>query len=140
PYDRAADFSEGDLDELTHRMRLAGRQHKIVGFVMLQYAPHSFHVVAGMAPVALGVQIAEIESFLQAQFDGGNGSRDLAGNKSLSPRRALVVEEDAVGTEYAIGFAIVHGDPIGIEFGGRIGRAGIKRRRLALRHLPYLAV
>src|SRR3546814_19776226 len=35
---------------------------------------------------------------------------------------------------HARGFAIVDGDPVGIEFSRGIGRARVERRRLALRH------
>ena len=58
---RAADLGERALDEFAHRVRLAGRQHIIVGLVLLQDQPHAFDIVARMAPVALGVEIAEVE-------------------------------------------------------------------------------
>jgi hypothetical protein len=51
-----------------------------------------------------------------------------------------MVEQDAVRRMDAIGFAIVHRDPIGIELGGSIGRARIKGRRLALRHFLHQPV
>jgi hypothetical protein len=40
---------------------------------------------------------------------------------------------------HAVGFAIIHRDPIGIKLGGRIGRARIERRRFRLRNLLDLA-
>ena len=93
-----------------------------------------------MAPVALGVEIAEIELVLEAEMDRRDGARDLAGDEGLGPRRAFVVEEDAVRGMHAIGFAVIDRDPIGIELGRGIGRARIERRLLVLRHRLDLAV
>src|SRR3546814_8983340 len=61
-------------------------------------------------------------------------------SSDLSPRRPLVIEENAVGCVKSVGLPIVHGDPIGVELGRRIGTAGIKRCGLALRRLLDLAV
>ena len=41
-------------------------------------------------------------------------SGDLAGHK-VSPRRGLMVEQDAVAGIEPIGFPIIHGDPVAIE-------------------------
>ena len=64
---------------------------------------------------------------------------DLAGDEVLAPPRRLVVEDDAVADEHAVGLAIVDRQPMGIDLGGRVGRTGIERRRFLLRHLPDLA-
>src|SRR5580692_72553 len=140
PDDAAADAGERFFDELAHRMRFACRQHKIVGLVLLHDPPHAFDIVAGMAPIALGVEIAEKQRRLQAELDGRHGAGDLAGHEGLAADRAFVVEQDAVRGVHAVGFAIVHGDPVGVEFCGGIGRARIKRRRFLLRRLLRLAV
>src|SRR3546814_5785732 len=77
---------------------------------------------------------------LQPMGDAGDGAADFAGDEGLSPRRPLVIEENAVGCVESVGLPIVHGDPIGVELGRRIGTAGIKRCGLALRRLLDLAV
>src|ERR1043166_5944551 len=41
PLDRAADFGEGELDELAHRARLAGGEHEIVRLICLQDRMHA---------------------------------------------------------------------------------------------------
>ena len=86
---RAADVGKGPLDEFAHRVRLAGRQHVIVGLVLLQDQPHAFDIVARMAPVALGVEIAEIKLVLQPELDRGDRARDLARDEGFAARRAL---------------------------------------------------
>ncbi len=120
-------------------MGLAGRQHVVVGLVLLQHPPHALDIVAGMAPVAQGVEIAEEQLALQAMGDRRDGAGDLAGDEGLAADRALVVEQDAVRGMNAVGLAIVHRDPVGVELGGAVGGARIERRRLRLRHLADLA-
>ena len=55
------DVAEGELDELAHGVRLAGGDDVVVGLVLLEHQPHGLDVVAGEAPVALGVEVAEAQ-------------------------------------------------------------------------------
>ena len=57
------------VEELAHRVRLAGGDHVVVGLVGLEHPPHRVDVVGGVAPVALGVEVAEEELVLQAGLD-----------------------------------------------------------------------
>ena len=61
-----SDVIEGDLHQLAHRVALAGRDDVVVGLVLLQHQPHRAHVVAGEAPVALRVEVAERRASRQA--------------------------------------------------------------------------
>ena len=65
---------------------------------------------------------------------------DLARDEGLAADRAFVVEQDAVGGVHAVGLAVVHRDPVGVELGDAVRRARIERRRLPLRRLLHLAV
>jgi len=85
-------------------------------------------------------QIAQIQLFLLAHFDGGDRAGDLAGDEGLAADRALVIEQNAVRGVHGVGLAVVHRYPVGVELGGGVGRSRGKRRGLALRHLPDLAV
>jgi hypothetical protein len=96
--------------------------------------------VAGVAPVAFGVEVAEEELLLQAHLDAGEAARDLAGDECGSAQGRLVVEEDAVAGVHAVGLAVVDGDPVAIELGDGVGRARIEGRGLALRDLVDEAV
>ena len=51
-----------------------------------------------------------------------------------------MIEQNAVRGVDAVGFAVVHQDPVGVELGGCIGAARIEWRCLRLRHLLYEAV
>ena len=77
---------------------------------------------------------------LQAALDRRDGARHLAGDEGLAADRALVVEQDAVRGVHAVGLAVVHRDPVGIELGDGVGAARVERRGLALRRLLDLAV
>jgi hypothetical protein len=51
-----------------------------------------------------------------------------------------VVEQDAVAGEHAVGFAVVHRDPVAVELGNAVGRARIERRAFPLRHFLDQAI
>src|SRR5882757_2754814 len=133
PFDAAADFGKCQFDEFAHRTGLTGRQHEIVGLIDLQYPVHAFDIVLGMAPVALGFEIAKKDRFLEPGLDAGDAARDLARHESLAADRAFMVEQNAVGGEHAIGLAVVHRDPVAVQLGDAIGRARIERRGFLLR-------
>jgi len=67
-----------------------------------------------MTPVALGLEIAEIERLFEPGLDSGDSAGDLAGDKSLAADRALMVEQDSVRGVDAIGLAVVHRDPVAV--------------------------
>src|SRR5260221_2957226 len=89
PFDRAADFGKGQLNEFAHRAGLPGRQHEIVGRLRLQDRVHAFDIVPRMAPVALGLEIAEIDRIVDADLDAGDTARYLARDERLAADRAL---------------------------------------------------
>ena len=72
PPDAPADDRKGALAELPHGVRLSGGEHVIVGLRLLQDRPHAFDVVARMAPIALGVQIADEQRILPPGLDRGH--------------------------------------------------------------------
>jgi len=51
-----------------------------------------------------------------------------------------VVEQDAVACEHAVGFAVVYGDPVGVQLGCPIWASRVEGCGLALRDLLYLTV
>ncbi len=114
-------------------MRLAGRHHEVVGLVLLEHQPHRLDVVAGEAPVALGVEVAEVELLVEPVLDARGGARDLAGHEGDPAPGGLVVEEDAAGDEHPVGLAVVLTELVGEDLGAGVGAARLERRRLALR-------
>src|ERR687893_3087684 len=118
---------ERELAELPHRVGLAGGDDVVVGRVLLQHQPHGLDVVARVAPVALGVEVAEPQLVRQAELDLGDGVGDLAGHELEAAAGALVVEEDAAGGVQVVGLAVVDGDPVPVDLGHAVGRAGVER-------------
>src|SRR5690606_31447145 len=110
-------------DEFTHRVLHAGGDNEVLGLLLLQHHPLHAHVILGVAPVAQRVQVAHVQALLQALGNIGQAAGDLAGNESLAPTWRLVVEKNAVAGVHAIGLAVVHRDPVGVELGHRVGRA-----------------
>src|SRR5207244_8514061 len=96
-------------------------------------------VISRVTPVALGVEVAEVQAILHSELDAGEAARDLARNEGLAAYWRLVVEEDPVAGIQAVGLAVVDGDPVRVEFRHAVGRAGIKGRGLPLRRFPRQA-
>ena len=126
---------ERDLDEVAHRVRLAGRHHVVVRDWLLEHAPHRLDVVAGEAPVAAGVEVADDELGRLAERDARDALRHLPGHELATAARALVVEEDARAGEQAVALAVVDRDVVAVDLRDAVRAAGMKRRRLALRRL-----
>ena len=59
--------SAAKLTNSRTRVLLAGGDHEVFGLVLLQHQPLHLDIVARVAPVALCVEVAEIEAVLQAQ-------------------------------------------------------------------------
>src|SRR5690606_37897925 len=126
--------------EFAYAVLNSGRDDKILGLLLLQDQPLRFDVIAGVAPIALGVHVAEIEGVLQPQFDTSQGASDLAGDESLAANRRFVVEQNAVAGVHAVGFAVVHRNPVTIEFGHGIGAARVEGSSFFLRDFLDQAV
>ena len=86
---RAADFGKRQFDELAHRAGLAGRQHEIVGRIRLQDPVHALDIVPRMAPVALGLEVAEIEPSLRGRVSMRATLRVILRVTKVSPRIGL---------------------------------------------------
>ena len=125
-------MGKGSLDEQPDRLRLACGQHKIVSMRMLKNPPHPFDVIACMPPVALRIEVAEPKLILKAKMDCRNSTGNFACNEGLASDGTFMIEQDAIRREYTVSFAIVYGDPVGVQLCRSVGRARIKRRALAL--------
>jgi len=109
-----------DSDKIFQRMRFAGSDHEIIRLGMLEDAPHGVHIVGCPAPVAVDIDLAEMEGLLGTRSDAECSGYNLAGNKSLRAKWRFVVEEDAGGGEYPIGFSIVCHSVVGCGLGRRV--------------------
>jgi GDPmannose 4,6-dehydratase len=110
-----ADVGEREVEEVADGVGLAGGDDVVVGLVLLQHAPHRLDVVAGVAPVAARVDVAERQLVLQAVVDARHGPTDLARDELLAASRRLVVEEDARAGVQPVGLAVVDRDPVPVD-------------------------
>ena len=74
-------------------MAFTSSNYIVIGLFLLKDEPYAFDVIFGIAPVAQGVQVSQIELISTFRF---------------------VVEKDAVGREHAIAFAIVLHDIVAV--------------------------
>ena len=140
PLEFDADIVEGELGKLADAVLHARGDDVVLGLARLEDEPHTLDVVLGVAPVAEGVEVAEVEFVLQALGDAGGGEGDLAGDEGLATALALVVEEDAVAAEHAVGVAVLLDDPEAVLLGDGIGAEGVEGGVLVLGHFLDLAV
>ena len=111
------------LAELADRMRLAGGDHVVVGAVLLQHEPHGFHVVAGKAPIAADVDVAQAQPLVPPELDAGRGRGDLARDEVLGPAGRLVVEQDAAAGEQAERLPVIDRLQMRKDLGAGVGTA-----------------
>ena len=72
--------------------------------------------------------------------DAAGGQSDLAGDEVLATALGLMVEQDAVGGEHAVGLSVFLHDPEAVLLGHGVRAVGVEGRGLALGHLLHLAV
>ena len=133
-----ADVAERGGEVVADRVCLAGRDDVVVGLLLLEHQPHRLDVVAGEAPVTLGVEVAEHDVLLRPEVDPRHCLADLPGHELRPTARRLVVEEDPRGGVHAVGLAVVDGHVVAEDLGDAVGRARPQQGRLALRHLLHL--
>ncbi|GAR17435.1 hypothetical protein NGUA05_03531 [Salmonella enterica] len=93
-----------------------------------------------MTPVAQRVHVAEIQAGLQSLGDIGDGAGDLTGDEGFAATRGLMVKQNAVTGVNTVGFTVVDGDPVGVQFRYRIGGTRVERRGLFLRNFLHQTV
>ena len=96
-------------------MAFAAADDVVVRLRRLEHHVHRADVVAGVAPVAFGVEVAEQELVLLAELDARGRLRDLARHELRPAARRLVVEEDAAAGEDAVALAVVDGDVVPVH-------------------------
>jgi hypothetical protein len=109
------------VQEFPHRMAFPRTNNQILRLILLQHLPHGYHVVGGVAPIPLGVQVAQVELVLLSGHNRRQRPRNLARDKGLAPSRRLMVEQNAVAGKKAIPLAVVARQPVGVQFGGGVG-------------------
>ncbi len=74
-----------------------------------------------MAPIALGLEVAQIDTVLQAELNSRDRPRNFACYKGFTPQGRLMVKQNTVAGIHAIGLAVIDRNPVGIELGDPVG-------------------
>src|SRR5207249_3413288 len=119
--------------KLPDRMSLARRDDIVIRLVLLKHQPHGTDKIRSVAPIAFCLEISKKQLVLYAQLDSGDGLGDFSSDKSLSTARRLMIEQYSVTGKETMPFPVIYRHPMGVEFGRRIGAAGLKACRLVLR-------
>src|SRR6267378_1592916 len=119
--------------ELSNGMRLASRAHEVIRLPVLKDTPHEVHVLRGVTPITLRIQVAERKGLRQPCVDAGDAVAHLAGKEYQSASFRFVIEQDSVGNEQIVGFPIVHASPVGVDLRHSVRTPRMERRLLVLR-------
>jgi hypothetical protein len=93
-----------------------------------------------VAPVALRIKVAEVQTRLLAEADVCDGTGNLARHKGASTTGALMVEEDTIACVHVVCLTIIFGNPKCIQLCDAIRAARIERSVLVLRDRLYESV
>src|SRR6478672_10088898 len=115
-------------------MGFTGGDYIVIGLILLQHQPHCLDVFLCVTPIALRIQISQIEFFLQPGLDAHSSASNLSRNKCFATPRALVVEKNSAGGEQVVRLAIINSHPMRVYLCRPIRAARIKWRGLSLRH------
>ena len=92
PFQFDACLAERQGAELAHCVVLACGYDVVVRFRLLQHEPHTLYIVFGVAPVAQGVEVAQVELVLEALGNTGSSQGDLTCDEGLTTALTLMVE------------------------------------------------
>ena len=81
-----------------------------------------------------------MQAALQPLSDVRQATGDFAGHEGFATAWGFVVEENPVAGIHAVGFAVVHRDPVGVELGDCIRGTRVERRGFLLRNLLNQAI
>src|SRR4051794_15004704 len=109
---RQTDTAEGDAAEFADGNRPAGGNDVVIGRILLKHKPDRVHIILGMAPISLRVEIPEGKLFGQAELDPSNTVSHLASNEFKAPQWGLMVEQNAACGVQTEALAIIHGHPM----------------------------
>ena len=120
--------------ELTDGVLHAGRDDVIIRLVLLKNQPHALNVILRVAPVTEGIEVAELEVVLETTGDTAGCERDLTGDEVVTAALGLVVEEDTVAGEDAVGVTILTHHPEAVLLRNGVRTERMERSRLGLRN------
>ena len=90
---------EDVIQKLAAGVGPARGDHIVVGLLLLEHQPHGFDVFLGIAPITLGIQIAQFQRFLLSKMDFGNSISDFTSDEFFATQRGFMVEQDATTRE-----------------------------------------
>src|ERR1700745_3612216 len=110
----------------------------VIGSWLLQHKPHRLDVVACIAPVASGIEVAKTKLLGQSHFNLCGSERDFRSHEIKSSSRTLMVEQNTGTRKQSMTLAIISRDPLGVCLRHSIGVARPKGSGLLLGHIKRI--
>ena len=112
PFDFDSGTAERSFSEFTDSSGFVCGDNIIIRSVLLEHQPHCLDIIFRMSPVALGIQIAEFDIFLQAELDSCDSSGNFSCDKFQSSAFGFVIEQNARTCKQAVALPVILGDPV----------------------------
>ena len=120
-------------------VRFTGGDYVVVWLLLLQHQPHRFYVLPGMAPIALGVQVAEAQFLRLPGKNPRDSGSDFPGDEFEPAARRFVIEQDPCRSVKPVRLTMIPGQVETRHLTNAISGSGVKRRILGLQNLADLA-
>src|SRR5712664_2820308 len=88
-------------------MGLSAPHYVVIRLSLLQHQVNGSHVVRGVTPIPLSVEVTKAKFIRQPGLDARNGRGDFARYKLVASSRRLVIKKNPTHAIHAVGFAIV---------------------------------
>src|SRR4029450_4669769 len=112
----------------------------IIRFILLEHKPHRFYVFFGVTPIALGIEIPQVNFSLQACLDSCCRPGDLPSNEGFAAAWRFMIKKDSVASKNAVALTVIEGDPVSINLGCTVRTPRIEGSRFSLWHFHRLAI
>src|ERR1700693_5201400 len=114
---------KGNFTELAHGMAFSGGDYIIVRLRLVQQSPHGLYILPGMAPITLGLEVAQAEFLAQAEFDTSQLRGNFSSHKLNAAAWRLVIEKNAAAYKQVICLAVILTKLKSRNFGNGVSRA-----------------
>src|SRR5436309_1564253 len=115
-------------------MRLTRGDDVVIRLLLLQYLPQHFDVLRRVSPGAASLEIAEMKESSLTRSNRGNSARYLTRDELRSPKRRLMIEQNAAARKHAVRLSVIYGAVMSEYFRDSVRTPRIEARRFTLRY------
>ena len=132
PFEIDVYLVKSDVHEVFDGVELAGGEDIVLWFRLVHHKAEALHVVFGVSPVALRLDVAKRKRLTGSSSDADNGLYNLFGDELVATELAFVVEENSCGGPEFVVLAVGFDELEAELFGESVRTLGIGSGGFAL--------